>query len=158
MILQEYRKVLRIIYKRLQHLDAPWVITGSLGFVLHGMDVPINDIDLQTDQNGAYQIEDAFQSEVVRHVTFSEATVIRSYFGELKIAGIRVEIMGELQKKLPSGEWETPVDVRQHRQFIDFDGMRLPVLTLAYEAEAYEKLGRLEKANAIRKWLTGHSE
>jgi hypothetical protein len=132
MIFQEYRRVLRIIYERLQHLAAPWVITGSLGFALHGMDVPINDIDLQTDRTGAYQIEDAFQSNVVRQVTFSESAVIRSYFGELKIAGIKVEIMGELQKKLSSGEWETPVDVRQHRRFIDFDGMRLPVLSLEY--------------------------
>jgi hypothetical protein len=157
MIFQEQRRVLRIIYERLQHLDAPWAITGSLGFALHGMDVPINDIDLQTDRNGAYQIEEMFQPNIVRHVTFSESTVIRSYFGELKIAGIKVEIMGELQKRVSSGEWETSVDVRKYRQFIDFDGMRLPVLSLEYEEEAYRKLGRLEKAGAIRKWLTSHS-
>ena len=87
MIFQEHRRVLRIIYERLQYLDAPWAITGSLGFALHGMDIPINDIDLQTDRNGAYQIEETFQSNIVRHVTFSESTIIRSYFGELKIAG-----------------------------------------------------------------------
>lgn len=157
MIFQEHRGVLRIIYERLQYLDAPWAITGSLGFALHGMDVAVNDIDLQTDRNGAYQIEEMFQSNIVRHVTFSEAAVIRSYFGELKIAGIKVEIMGELQKRLSSGEWETAVDVRKHRHFIDFDGMRLPVLSLEYEEEAYRKLGRPEKADAIRKWLTSRS-
>jgi hypothetical protein len=35
--------------------------------------------------------------------------------------------------------------------------MRLPVLSLEYEEEAYRKLGRLEKADAIRKWLTSRS-
>ncbi|MBA7706967.1 hypothetical protein ES703_115828 [subsurface metagenome] len=107
MITARHQKAIRTIYETLKDLDITWTITGSLGFALHGMDVGINDNDLQTDKDGAYQIEDAFQSNVIRKVTFSEA-----------------------------------------------EGMRLPVLSLSYEEQAYRKLGRTEKADKIKEWLT----
>lgn len=138
-------------------MNITWTITGSLGFALHGMDVGINDIDLQTDEDGVYRIEDAFRSNVIRKVAFSEAEGIRSHFGELIVHEVTVEIMGALQKKLSSGEWEPPVDVEKHREFIDFEGMRLPVLSLSYEEQAYRKLGRTEKADRIKEWLTRFS-
>ncbi|MGA2139045.1 MAG: hypothetical protein ABSH14_09315 [Verrucomicrobiia bacterium] len=157
MISEKHRKVLRVIHERLRDFGPPWAITGSLGFALHGMDVPVNDIDLQTDKLGAYQIQDRFPSEVCRNVGFSEAETIRSFLGELRIHGTKVEIMGALQKKLPSGRWEPPVDVEKHRVFVQFDGLKVPVLSLKYEETAYRKLGRTENADAIKRWLTSRS-
>jgi hypothetical protein len=153
MITARHQKAIRTIYETLKDLDITWTITGSLGFVLHGMDVGINDIDLQTDEDGAYRIEDAFRSDVIRKVAFSEAEGIRSHFGELIVQEVTIEIMGVLQKKLPSGEWEPPVDIEKHREFVNFKGMRLPVLSLSYEEQAYRKLGRTEKADKIKEWL-----
>ena len=154
MITARHQKAIRTIYETLKDLDITWTITGSFGFALHSMDVTINDIDLQTDEYGAYQIEDAFRLNVIRKVGFLEAEGIRSHFGKLSVEEITVEIMGALQKKLPSGEWEPPVNVEKHREFVDFEGMRLPVLALSYEEQAYRKLGRIEKADKIREWLT----
>ncbi|HUI08356.1 MAG TPA: hypothetical protein VL486_15250 [Verrucomicrobiae bacterium] len=158
MISQKHRKVLRTIYERLMDLDSPWAITGSLGFALHGMDVPVSDIDLQTDREGAYKIQDVFRDHAIKNVAFSEAKAIRSHFGELRILGVKVEIMGAVQKRLPSGEWESPVEVREHRRFVEFDGMKLPVLSLDYEETAYRILGRIDKANMIKQWLTKSPE
>ena len=156
MITAKYQKAIRTIYETLKDLDISWAITGSLGFALHGMDVGINDIDLQTNEDGAYRIEDAFRSNVIRKIAFSEAELIRSHFGVLSVQEVTIEIMGALQKKLPSGEWEPPIKVEKHREFIDFEGMRLPVLSLSYEEQAYRKLGRIEKADEIKEWLTKH--
>ena len=72
MITARHQKAIQAIYETLKDLDITLTITGSLGFALHGMDVGINDIDLQTDKDGAYRIEDAFRSNVIRKVTFSE--------------------------------------------------------------------------------------
>lgn len=157
MITARHQKAIRTIYETLKDLDITWTITGSLGFALHGMDVGIKDIDLQTDEDGAYRIEDAFRSNVIRKIAFSEAEGIRSHFGELSVQDVTVEIMGALQKKLPSGEWELPVDVEKHREFVDFERMRLPVLPLSYEEQAYRKLGRTKKADKIKEWLTKRS-
>ena len=153
MISPEHRKVLRTLYEHLVDLESPWAIAGSLGFALQGMDTPVSDIDLQTDREGVYQIQSAFRNHVVKEVSFSEAKAIRSHFGELSILGMKVEIMGAVQKRLPSGEWEPPVEVRDHRRFVEVDGMKLPVLSLDYEERAYRILGRLDKANLIKQWL-----
>lgn len=120
------------------------------------MDVKVNDIDLQTDRNGAYIIVNAFQAHIIRNVSFLESERIRSYFGQLKIQQVVVEIMGALQKKITDEEWEPPVDVEKHREFINFEENRLPVLSLSYEEEAYRILGRTEKAEKIKEWLTSH--
>ena len=146
--------MLRTVYERLMDLDSPWAITGSLGFALHGMDSPVSDIDLQTDRDGAYEIQNVFRNHVVKEVAFSEAKAIRSHLGELRILGVKVEIMGAVQKRLPSGEWEPPVEVREHRSFVEVDGMKLPVLSLDYEEKAYRILGRIDRANMIKQWLT----
>ncbi len=73
MISKNYQKALRTIFETLKDLDITWAITGSLGFALHGMDVKIGDIDLQTDRDGVYRIEAAFRPNIMRKVTFSES-------------------------------------------------------------------------------------
>jgi hypothetical protein len=158
MISPEHSKVLRVIHERLGGLNSPWVITGSLGFALHGMDGPVDDIDLQTDGEGVYKVERIFHNEVVKKVAFSETKAIRSHFGELSIFGVKVEIMGAVQKRLRSGGWEPPVEIEEQRRFIEFDDMKLPVLSLEYEEKAYRMLGRVEKADRIREWLAKSAE
>jgi len=61
--------------------------------------------------------------------------------------------MGALQKRWAGQQWELPVDVTEYRRFVEVEGMRIPVLSLAYEQQAYRKLGRVDKARAIRRWL-----
>ena len=156
MISAQQQRALRIIHDGLQKTEVVWAITGSLGFALHGMKLKVNDIDLQTDASGAYEIERTFAENVVRKVKFSVSDKIASHWGELKIADVKVEVMGALQKKLPNGTWECPVEVERHREFITFECMKLPVLSLKYEEQAYRKLGRTEKADRIKEWLASY--
>lgn len=53
------------------------------------------------------------------------------------------------------GEWEPPVDIRRYKRFVEIEGMKIPVLDLEYEYGAYLKLGRVEKAEMLRKFLEG---
>jgi len=135
-----------------------WAVTGSLGLALQGMDVDVHDIDIQTDKSGAYDIENRLSQHVVRNVEFSTSEKICSYFGELSIDGIKVEIMGDIQKRLPDGIWEDPIDICSNRCFIEYDGLSIPVISLEYECEAYDRLGRTEKADQVRKYLRGVEE
>ena len=54
-----------------------------------------------------------------------------------------MEIMGAVQKRLPDGSWEAPVNVADHLVFVDFEEHRVPVLTLEHEWRAYDRLGRV---------------
>ena len=60
--------------------------------------------------------------------------------------------MGNIEKWLPDSTWEG-VDIHKQRKFIQFEGMEIPVLSLEYEYQAYQNLGRLERAQQIRDFL-----
>src|SRR5579884_315732 len=108
MLNPDYLNVLRKIYARLVNTNIIWVLTGSLSFALQGIALQPHDIDLQSDEAGAYEIERRFSEFVVRKVTFSTAEKIRSHLGALSIDGIQVEVMGDISKRLDDGTWEEP--------------------------------------------------
>ena len=144
--------ILHQLHAALHEQDILWAITGSTSFALRGLPFTPNDIDLQTDAPGAYAVEKVLQQFVVRPVSFSDTDRIRSHFGRLRLDGVKVEIMGDVEKWV-NGRWQPPPDLAQHREFIQFDGLELPVLSLAYEREAYEKMGRWETAVILQQWL-----
>lgn len=60
--------------------------------------------------------------------------------------------MGDIEKSV-EGRWEKTPDLRQIIRFIRFEDMELPVLSLEYEAQAYHKLGRMDKAEMIMQYV-----
>jgi hypothetical protein len=154
MIDQAYISVLRIIVTRLKESKVNWALTGSLSFALQGLAVEPHDIDVQTDDVGAFEIERLLAEYVVKKVNFSSAEYIRSHFGTMSINGIKVEIMGNIQKRLPDGTWETAIDLKRHKRSVVVEDMYVPVLSLEYEYEAYIKLGRFERAQLIKVMLS----
>ena len=153
MELTPHLKTLHKIADQLKEGSIKWVLTGSLGLAIQGLSVEVHDIDIQTDRAGAYEFEQRFAEYMVEPVRFSEAEMIRSHYGKFKIDGIKVEIMGDLQKRLDNQEWEAKANITDLRHWIEVDDLQVPVLPLAYEYQAYLKLGRMEKAEMIRIWL-----
>lgn len=153
MVEPQYLAALRVIHARLQDQPPNWAVTGSLGMALQGMDVAVHDIDLQTDEAGAYEIERRLAEYVVKAVRYSESEKMRSHLGLLEIGGIKVEVMGDIRKRLGDGSWDIGVDLESVKGWVDIEGMRTPVLSLEYEYEAYLKLGRTDKADALKEWL-----
>ena len=137
---------LRSLYATLAPSEVLWVVTGSLSFALRGLPFTPHDIDIQTNEAGAYAIARLFGEQVTRPVTCSSTTTIRSHFGALSLHGLTIELMGDIQKRLPDYSWEPPVDLLHWRRYVEYKELRVPVLALAYEAEAYRLMGRLEKA------------
>jgi len=132
MIEPQYLDALRKIYARLKDCQANWVITGSLGMALQGMDIEVHDIDIQTDQRGAYEIESRFSEYVVKPVRYSVSERIRSHYGMLELDDIKVEVMGDIQKRIDEQMWEEPVKVEQYRRWVEIEVMKIPVLSLEY--------------------------
>lgn len=130
-----------------------WAVTGSLGMVLHGMQMDIHDIDIQTDKEGAYEIERRLVRYLVKLVHFKASERIRSYFGAFEIVGIKIEVMGDMQHLLPDQQWDLPVRLESCYDWVDYADMHIPVITLAHEVDAYERMGRSEKADRIKNFL-----
>ncbi len=145
-----HQRVVRLLVDRLSDDTPPWALTGSTSFALQGVPMTPNDVDVQTTENGAYAIEAEFEETVVEPVSERVSDEMRSHYGKLRLADLEVELMGDLQKRDATGAWEPPVDVTDHRTWVSFDGRDIPVLDLAYEARAYERLGRTETARLLR--------
>lgn len=120
---------------------------------LQGVPVEVHDIDIQTDKDGAYEIERCLAEFVVEPVCYRDSHRIRSHFGTLQIDDVKVEIMGAVQKRVDDQLWEKPVEVERHRRWVEIDDLRVPVLSLEYEYQAYLRLGRNDKVEILRAWL-----
>lgn len=147
-----YLDVLETLSMTLDGCSIPWALTGSTSFVLQGVPLTPNDIDVQTTEEGAYVIEEEFTKQVIDPVSFSESEPIRSHFGSLELNDVRIEVIGAVQKRRSDGTWEAPVDITAHRTFVELKDHRIPVLSLDYEAEAYDRLGRTERAALLSEY------
>jgi hypothetical protein len=143
-----HREAVHALADRLD--DVPWALTGSTSFALQEVPVEPDDVDVQTTAAGAHEIAERFREALVDPVTHSTGDGVRSQFGRLRVAGVEVEVMGGPKKRRPGGGWEEPVDVTEHRRFVTLDGRRVPVLSPSYEARAYERLGREQRAALLR--------
>ncbi len=155
MIDPTFLNVLRQLYARLSATNINWAVTGSLCFALQGVPVDeVHDIDLQSDEAGVYEIERLFADNVIRKVTLSTSSNIRSHFGALLIDGVKVELMGDIEKRPnDDADWDDPVDLNRVKRHVQVDEMRVPVLDLEYEYQADLKMGRVAKAKMLRTWL-----
>lgn len=153
MIPEKHKKALVKIQEELCDKDIDWVLAGSMGIALQGVDTEVGDIDILTDKAGAYKIEELFSEKVVKEVKWREVEKFRSYYGILQIEGIHVEIMGNLEIKNREGEWENELrnGIENIRTFIELRGRKIPVLPLEMEYESYLKLNRNEKAEIIKR-------
>ena len=148
-----FTKALIEIVTSLEGQGISWAVTGSMGFALQGIPVTPNDIDIQSDTQGAYEIEQILCDCISRSVTPKTTEHMRSVLGRLEIEGVEVEIIGGVQKRQSDGSWESPVDIEDHKLFLEYQGLQVPVLDLHHEQKAYLKLGRLEKAALLADWL-----
>jgi hypothetical protein len=147
-------EVLRLILERVPPDAIPWALTGSAGLRLQGVEVSVDDLDLQTDRRGVQEITTRFAEAVEKPMRYWRTDHMRSYFSVLKIDEVRVEVMGEIQKRMPDGGWETPIEVDRVRCWVEVEQLLVPVVDLSHELIAYEILGRLQVAKRIQQELS----
>lgn len=132
-----------------------WALTGSTSFSLQGMDVTAHDIDIQTDKASAYKLGALLKEYCTEPVRFCGTEKMRSHFGRFQVGGAEVEVMGDIEKRLPQGDWEEAVSRAPLILYVDFAGMRLPVVSFRHEAKAYRMMGRTARADEIEQYLKG---
>jgi len=150
---KEKDSALKFVYESL--LDDPviWALTGSFAFYIRGIDVSVGDIDIQTNESGAYEIARRLKRYVREPVQYRQAPTIRSHFGKFMIGGVRVEVMGDIEKRSFDGTWMVTPPLPTITETVLYNEMNIPVLNLEYECEAYAMMGRTDKARLLRAWL-----
>ena len=143
----------RVLHYLLEHIPPKeylWVLTGSAGLRLQGVDVSVDDLDLQTNRESIYVMEKRLNKfvKVTVHPWESEHTL--SLHGQAEIDGVIVELLGDMKHCQPGGAWENPVEIESTWIWVTWHENEVPVFPLEFEAQAYEKMGRSEKADLIR--------
>lgn len=147
---EQHVQVLRLLIEKIPPTELPWALTGSAGLRLQGVETPVHDLDLQTDAQTIYVIEQRL-TEFIKtpvHVWESEHTL--SHHGQAEINGLQVEFVGDMRHRSPAEIWETAIDIASIRVWVSWHELQVPVLPLQHEALAYEKMGRVQKAELIR--------
>ncbi|MWG34693.1 nucleotidyltransferase domain-containing protein [Halomarina oriensis] len=145
--------------------DLPWAVTASENLALRGFDVSPGDIDVVSDAEGVYRIEELCSESVVRAVVppeEAEADHIRSHFGALSLSGTEVELMGDVEHRVGEttesppkagetggGEWVADPPVAEAREFLTVADREVPVMPLDVEAAGYRARGETDRARRI---------
>lgn len=147
---EEHTKVLSMLIERLNPIEYPWALTGSACLRLQGVDLSVNDLDLLTDATTVYVLENKLAEfmKVPVHVWETEHTL--SHHGQAEINGLQVELLGDIRHRQADGTWDASLDLKAILVWVEWNGLSVPVLSLAHEAVAYERMGRIRKAELIR--------
>jgi hypothetical protein len=135
----------------LADLSIPWMITGSAAGALHGVPMKPLNVDVETDERGAYAIERRLGDLVIEPITRrSEEAGISSSFGRFVTEGVTIEVMGGMRVRDPEGAWCGPYAIEDRVVTIDFEGAPLPVVSLEALEQLYTQLGWEEQASTVR--------
>lgn len=146
----QHADVLRFLVEKIPPAENLWALTGSAGLRLQGVDLSVHDLDLQTDAKTVFLLENKLVHfmKVPVHLWETEHTL--SYHGQAEINGLQVELLGDIRHRQQDGAWGTSLDIKSVLVWVEWHELEIPVLSLVHEAVAYEKMGRLEKAERIR--------
>jgi hypothetical protein len=150
---EQHAAVLTFLLKQIPPAERPWALTGSAGLRLQGVDLSVNDLDLQTDGNTVFQLEKKLSPfmKVPVHLWESEHTL--SYHGQAEIQGLQVELLGDVRHRLADQTWGASLEISSVLVWVEWHDLDVPLLSLEHEVLAYEKMGRTQKAELIRSVL-----
>lgn len=129
-----------------------WVLTGSAGLRLQGVDVDVHDLDIQTDEQTVYTIEKRLAGFMKTPVHLWESSNMKSLDGKGEIEGVPIELLANISHRLPDGCRSSSVDFSR-LVWVEWRGLQVAVFPLQDEVFAYEAMGRAQKAAIIRETI-----
>jgi hypothetical protein len=138
-----WQVVLRRLAEELERAGVEYKVSGGTSAALHGVWLPVKDLDLEMGAEQAYRFQQIYQEYAIQPVRLSENDQYRSHFGKFEIDGVELDVMGDLERR--EGEIWKPTWTRT-LDLIDLDGTPVRVSWLEEETLAYIRRGRLERA------------
>ncbi len=138
-----WRAVLRQIVRQLDAAGIAYKVVGGASATLHGVPLPVKDLDIETDAEGAFRFQALLADHTVEPVAMRESETYRSYFGRFDVDGVIVEVMGDLHWR-DGGDWMPATAATE--AIVALDGTPVRVSWLEEETLAYIRRGRLARA------------
>ncbi|GLY26215.1 hypothetical protein [Micromonospora sp. NBRC 101691] len=144
-----HQLALAVLIDQLSDMTEPWVVSGSLAAALLGVQVTPSDVDLESTAAGARLIGERLSRFQLSPVTYGGTDLVRSHFGRFRVAGTIVEVMGDLQIRIGDG-WCAPFLAGRDPVVVPTPAGAVPVASRAAMAAQYDRLGRPDRARALR--------
>ncbi len=137
-----------------------WLVGGSVGSVLHGVEIGTkpNDLDIDTTGEGSLSLEALLSRYVQEPLAFSETSLYRNHFGRLNICGVKVDLIGDLDVKHPAfvHRFRITPDVWCKRAIILIDGFQVGLTPLEHQLILNLIRGREDRIQPIASYLRRH--
>jgi hypothetical protein len=146
---ETHMHVLDLLVKMVPPSEYIWALTGSAGLRLQGVDVPVHDLDIQTDEKTIYLIEKQLAESIKIPIHLWESPGMRSLDGRAEIEGIEIELLADIAHCQLDGSWRSYTDF-SNLIWLETHAVHIPVFPLEDELAVYEAMGRTEKAALIR--------
>ncbi len=106
---RQIEEVLKILCQRIESIDN-WSIGGGAARILYGLNIPTEDIDIDTGRQEAYIICRRLRNYVVKPVMYSRKGPFCSHLGVFLVNGVKVEVIGELEVNTEIGRYVLRID------------------------------------------------
>ena len=150
---ERHTAVLAFLLKEIPPAEHLWALTGSAGLRLQGVDIPVNDLDLQTDAITVFLLEKGLSPFIKLPVHLWETEHTISYHGQAQIQDLQIELLGDIRHRLVDDTWSESLEIESALVWVEWQDLKVPVLSLEHEALAYERMGHTQKACLIRSVL-----
>ena len=147
---QRFIHALAVISRKAKKKRIRWVIVGSASVALQGVDVRPHDIDILTTKHGAYAMNAVLRLYEVKAVRFGRSSTFESYFGEFRIRGVKVQVMGDLRVKIRH-RWVSLTPRLRRPRIVRVQRLNLPVTPLRSQLVTYKALARRKSRARIRR-------
>lgn len=138
-----WRAVLRAVVRRLHAAGIAFKVVGGAALALHGVPVPVDDIDLEMPVPDVYRFQELYGEHATQPAALSASDLYRSHFGRYTVDGVQIEVMGDLHRR-EGDRWVPGYSTTEAR--LEVDGVPCPASWLEEETLAYIRRGRLERA------------
>jgi hypothetical protein len=145
-------QTLKLLCKGLESSNVRWVLAGSLSLALQGVNVEPNDIDLLTDRQGAFRINEILKKYEKKKVEYSEAEKVSSFLGVFEIQGVKVEVMGDYRER-QGAKWVSLSKRLENPKIIEIDGIAIPVSPIEDQLTSYRRSTRPKDVEKTEKIL-----
>jgi hypothetical protein len=130
--------------------DIRWRLTGSSNLCLQNIPVVPKDIDILVFSEDATKVQSVLASYCKEPLQYRESSQFRSFFGKFAINDIDIEIMSNVEI-MKNGKWHIITALNSEPILIKIGDLSIPCVSLKDEYKGYVLMGRVEKAELIKK-------
>ena len=149
------------IGRTLKDMQAKWGFDGDAGEIIKGVNVHTDHLEIITTKAGTEEVCKLLAEYVTTPAGEMEKRLardadvdakmlpvyIKSFYAELTVDKVRVEVYGDLQYKVAEWEWGDPIDFIA--EYVNVVGTNVPTVPLRLKSELDLGLGWLDRVELI---------